>query len=107
MRHSLLLAAAALLFAASVALAQQNKVDICHIPPGNPSAAQMITVSESRAPDHLAHGDLGPNNVFPCACPCEGPVRECVSGCTHGEPECLAACRGAFRRCLAAECGEQ
>ena len=33
------------------------KVDICHIPPGNPGAAHTIRVSPSAVPAHLAHGD--------------------------------------------------
>jgi hypothetical protein len=34
------------------------KVDICHIPPGNPENAHVITVSENAIPAHLAHGDM-------------------------------------------------
>ncbi len=38
-----------------------SKVSLCHIPPGNPSAAHTISVSENAVPAHLAHGDqLGP-----------------------------------------------
>jgi hypothetical protein len=33
------------------------KVDICHIPPGNPSALHTINVGESAVPAHLGHGD--------------------------------------------------
>lgn len=41
--------------------AGSGKVDICHIPPGNPSNAHTINVSKSAVPAHLAHGDkLGP-----------------------------------------------
>jgi hypothetical protein len=35
----------------------KGKVDICHIPPGNPSNAHTITVSTSAVKAHLAHGD--------------------------------------------------
>jgi hypothetical protein len=39
----------------------KGKVDICHIPPGNPGNAHTISISESALPAHLAHGDtLGP-----------------------------------------------
>jgi hypothetical protein len=41
----------------SVVAAGNGKVDICHIPPGNPSNAHTITVSKSAVPAHLAHGD--------------------------------------------------
>jgi len=39
----------------------EEKVTICHIPPGNPSNAHTIRVGESAVPAHLGHGDsLGP-----------------------------------------------
>ncbi len=34
-----------------------QKVTICHIPPGNPDNAHSITVSASAIPAHMAHGD--------------------------------------------------
>ncbi len=39
----------------------QEKVTICHIPPGNPENAHTITVAQPAVNAHLAHGDtLGP-----------------------------------------------
>jgi putative hemolysin len=39
----------------------QEKVLICHIPPGEPDNAHTISVSPNAVPAHLAHGDtLGP-----------------------------------------------
>jgi hypothetical protein len=39
----------------------KGKVDVCHIPPGNPGNAHTINISESAVAAHLAHGDtLGP-----------------------------------------------
>jgi hypothetical protein len=35
----------------------QGKVDVCHIPPGNPDNAHTINVSVNAVPAHLAHGD--------------------------------------------------
>ena len=35
-----------------------NKVDVCHVPPGNPENWHTITISEKALPAHLAHGDL-------------------------------------------------
>ena len=35
----------------------QDKVEICHIPPGNPANAHTIVVDDSAVPAHLAHGD--------------------------------------------------
>jgi hypothetical protein len=36
---------------------KDKKVTICHIPPGNPSNAHTIRVSENAVDAHLAHGD--------------------------------------------------
>jgi hypothetical protein len=35
----------------------QDRVTICHIPEGNRTAANDLTVGEDVVPDHLAHGD--------------------------------------------------
>ena len=44
----------------------EEKVLICHIPPGNPENAHTISVSVNAVPAHLAHGDTeGP-------CPVDG-----------------------------------
>ncbi|MBC8314387.1 MAG: VCBS repeat-containing protein [Bacteroidales bacterium] len=46
---------------------KNNKVLICHVPPGNPGNAHTICVSPNAVPAHLAHGDYlgectnGPN----------------------------------------------
>jgi hypothetical protein len=39
------------------AMAQGAKVDVCHIPPGNPDNAHTITISENALDAHLDHGD--------------------------------------------------
>ena len=39
------------------ALAAGTKVDVCHIPPGNPENVHTITISESAVDTHLEHGD--------------------------------------------------
>ena len=44
-------------FHAPLALAQGAKVDVCHIPPGNPDNAHTITISENAVSAHLDHGD--------------------------------------------------
>lgn len=50
-------------FHAAVAIAGEAKVDVCHIPPGNPDNAHTITVSENAVSAHLDHGDfVGPCN---------------------------------------------
>lgn len=40
------------------------KVEVCHIPPGNPANFHTITISENALAAHLAHGDM------------EGPCKE-------------------------------
>lgn len=56
MAFSILLVALA--FGAAAAFADSDgKVDICHIPPGNPDNAHTINVSVHAVPAHLAHGD--------------------------------------------------
>jgi hypothetical protein len=39
------------------AVAGNAKVDVCHIPPGNPENAHTITISENAVSTHLDHGD--------------------------------------------------
>ncbi len=41
-----------------VAIAQEPKVTICHIPPGNPGNAHTIVVGAAAVDAHLAHGDF-------------------------------------------------
>jgi len=55
-----LLVAVALVVAAPVSRADgrgQEKVTICHVPPGNPDNAHEITVGAPAVPAHVAHGD--------------------------------------------------
>jgi len=55
-----LVLAVALIVATPATQAQgrgQEKVTICHIPPGNPDNAHEITVGAPAVPAHLAHGD--------------------------------------------------
>jgi hypothetical protein len=55
-----------------------EKVEICHIPPGNPANQHTIRISESAVPAHLAHGDvLGlcppPDGATPTVVICHRP----------------------------------
>jgi len=65
---AVMMALAAMMLAAAPAFAQDggdNKVTICHIPPGNPENAHTISVGEAAVPAHLAHGDFeGPCPAF-------------------------------------------
>ncbi|OGX19708.1 MAG: hypothetical protein A2Y04_01665 [Omnitrophica WOR_2 bacterium GWC2_45_7] len=41
----------------SYVIKDNGKVDICHLPPGNPENTQSLQVAPSAVPAHLAHGD--------------------------------------------------
>ena len=75
---------AAVMLLASVAMAQPDgKVDICHIPPGNPANAHTISVSENAVDAHLNHGDT--------ACSCE-VIDDCEAlGGVFDEASCICA----------------
>ena len=53
------------------AIAGEGKVEICHIPPGNPENAHTITISENALETHLEHGD----RVGPCDAAQAGQAR--------------------------------
>jgi len=58
-------------FAAPSFGAPASKVDVCHVPPGNPANFHTIRVSENAVPAHLDHGDiLGPCDAV-CAELCD------------------------------------
>jgi hypothetical protein len=66
-----------------------GKVDVCHIPPGNPANAHTINVSVNAVPAHLAHGDnLGACGVATERCADIGgfctAADQCFSGTTPG-----------------------
>ena len=89
---------AAFLVFAAIALIPQvaaaTSASICHVPPGNPANAHLITVGEASVPAHLAHGDF----VAPsCACAategtsCGANQAPCCAGL-----KCVADITGAF-----------
>ena len=64
-RFQRLLVLASMVFVATVTFlapnayaAKKAKVDVCHIPPGNPSNFHTISVNENALAAHLAHGDI-------------------------------------------------
>ena len=57
-RTLVLMAVVGLLSAIPVISANEDKVTICHFPPGNPANQHMITVGASAVPAHLSHGDF-------------------------------------------------
>lgn len=59
------------LLASSASAAPAAKVEVCHIPPGDPDNFHTITISENALAAHLAHGDMeGPCNDI-CATLCD------------------------------------
>jgi len=67
----------------SAAMAKPAKVDVCHVPPGNPDNAHSISVSVNAVQAHLDHGDVvccqgeactaggvctSPGGCFACSC---------------------------------------
>ena len=51
------------------------KVEICHIPPGDPEDFHTITISENASAAHLAHGDLAGACEPAPTCPATGQIR--------------------------------
>jgi Dictyostelium (slime mold) repeat/EGF-like domain len=73
---------------ASAAWAGSAKVQVCHIPPGNPANFHTITISENALQAHLGHGDLAG------AC-----FAHCDTLCSDGNACTIDAC-DASERCV-------
>jgi hypothetical protein len=73
---------------ASAAWAGNAKVQVCHIPPGNPGNFHTITISENALQAHLGHGDLAG------AC-----FAHCDTLCSDGNACTIDAC-DASERCV-------
>ncbi len=85
--------AATLMCSSHASAGPAPKVEICHIPPGNPANAHTIRVSGNAIKAHLKHGDT----VGPCeaACPdgCDDgnacTIDRCDAGaCSHAPVSC-------------------
>jgi len=98
----------------------ESKVSICHLPPGNPSNVQYITVGASAVPAHQAHGDgICANGAHDC-CVESGPTSLCTDlqsdpshcdacghacpGVANGAPVCSGGacgivCNGGYTAC--------
>lgn len=59
--------------ASQLLMGRSSKVLVCHMPPGHPENAHVISVSENAVPAHLAHGDCVV--VSASECPCSSPSR--------------------------------
>jgi len=103
-RHSLLrtrtMCAAFFVFAATALIPRvaAANIQICHRPPGNPTNAHEISVSEQSIPAHIAHGDLLG------ACMCSSEAEPCGTGfapCCPGS-KCVPDPTGTTATCVAA-----
>ncbi len=61
------------------------KVEICHIPPGNPANFHTITVSDKAFPAHLAHGDLAGSCSESCDTLCDDGNACTIDACDETE----------------------
>lgn len=83
----------ALFFAAQAWAAPTAKVNVCHVPPGDPANFHTITVSEKALGAHLAHGDLaGACDDF-CEALCDDgnacTIDDCGErGCSYSDVDC-------------------
>jgi len=60
-----------LLALASLPALAGNKVDVCHLPPGNPDNWHTISVSSNALGAHLGHGDLEGSCAENCEALCD------------------------------------
>jgi hypothetical protein len=84
-----LFAASLLLLTFSQAWAGPAKVDVCHIPPGNPGNFHTITISEAALPAHLEHGDFEGSCDTPCETLCDDGNACTIDACVPGTKTCI------------------
>ncbi len=112
---TLFVAVLAVVFGA--ASAQAAKVDVCHIPPGNPDNWHTISVSENALQAHLNHGDLEGSCLANCETLCddgdactqdvESDPDQCIClvtpepvDCDDGNPCTADSCDSAVGACV-------
>jgi hypothetical protein len=81
----LALLATALALPIAAGAAPAPKVEICHIPPGNPDDFHTIRVSENALAAHLAHGDLGSACGAHCESLCDDTNACTTDACDENE----------------------
>ena len=77
----LIVAVGALIHGDSVEAAADHKVEVCHVPPGNPDNPITILIPEQAVAAHLAHGDFlgscdGPTQTGPFVDPPTSPTTD-------------------------------
>ena len=81
--------ASLLLLVFSQAWAGPAKIDVCHIPPGNPGNFHTITISESALPAHLEHGDFEGSCDTHCETLCDDGNECTIDACVPGTETCI------------------
>jgi hypothetical protein len=74
---------------ASAAWAGAAKVQVCHIPPGNPANFHTITISENALQAHLGHGDLAGACFAHCDTLCSDGNACTIDACDASE-QCIS-----------------
>ena len=91
------------LLAFSTAAQSEYEVTLCHVPPGNPGNAHVISVAEDAVSAHLAHGDRLGICADTCPPSCyEGTEVSCVDAVDN---DCDGAVDAADPDCF--RCGDQ
>jgi hypothetical protein len=85
---------------ASAAWADDAKVQVCHVPPGNPGNFHTITVGQDALQAHLDHGDLAGACSASCDILCSDgkpcTTGECGCPCVDGLPGFIEVLNGEF-----------
>jgi len=84
-----LFATSLLLLTFSQAWAATTKVEVCHIPPGDPGNFHTITISEAALPAHLEHGDFEGSCDTPCETLCDDGNVCTIDACIPGTKTCI------------------
>lgn len=82
-----LMSCTSFVFAALVlaAPAWAAKVQVCHVPPGNPTNFHTITINDNALPAHLAHGDLAGACSAHCSQLCDDGDACTIDACDASE----------------------
>lgn len=78
----------AVLAVCAATAAQAAKIEVCHLPPGNPANWHTITINDTALPAHQAHGDRVGSCVANCSALCDDG-NKCTIDVVPDENECL------------------
>ena len=80
--------------ASQPALARQERVAVCHHPPGNPANFHILYVAPQAVAAHLAHGDnlVDPEGVDSQGTCTDGIDNDCNGLIDSADPKCTPSC---------------